>query len=274
MSNILKRSITGSIFVLVLISAIELSQISCLILFGLLTTLGIWEFYRLVLKTGAQPQKVLGSLAGTLSFILFGLIFYNYLDLKYLSLIIPLVFLIFCTELYRKKENPYTNIAFTILGILYIAFPFACLIYFSSYSSSDYLGNYNPSVLLGYFFLLWANDTGAYLFGRKFGKTKLFERISPKKTWEGTIGGGIFSLTVAWIIANYFELLSLQQWMILSIIVVIFGSLGDLTESLFKRSINVKDSGNILPGHGGILDRFDGVFISAPMVYVYLNIIL
>ena len=272
MSNLLKRSITGSIFVVVLISAIYLNQMSCLILFGILTTLGLWEFYRLSLKTGAFPQRVLGTFSGTCLFLLLGSIHYSFLDKKYLFIILPLIFLVFCLELYRKKENPFTNIAFTLMGIIYIAFPFSCLIFFSSFDSAEWLNKYNPSVLMGYFFLLWANDTGAYLFGRQFGKTKLFERVSPNKTWEGAIGGGIFSLTIAWVISNYFQLLTFQQWIGVSIIVVVFGNLGDLTESLFKRSINVKDSGNILPGHGGILDRFDGVFISAPLVYVFLNI--
>lgn len=274
MSNLLKRSITGTIFVIVLISAIYLNQVSCLILFGVLTLLGLWEFYGLAQRTGAQPQKVAGTFAGTLLFAISGCVYYNYIPAKYISLAIPFIFILFCLELYRKKENPFTNISYTLLGILYIAFPFSFLIYFSFYPNMEWFGSYNPTVLLGYFFLLWANDTGAYLFGRSFGKTKLFERISPNKTWEGAIGGGILSLSIAWIISHYFEQLSMPQWLGLALIVVIFGNLGDLAESLFKRSINVKDSGNILPGHGGILDRFDGVFISAPMVYVYLNIIL
>ncbi len=118
-----------------------------------------------------------------------------------------------------------------------------------------------------------ANDTGAYLVGRKFGKHKLFERISPKKTWEGSFGGAILGLGVGYLNAQLFPDLSLFNWMIVALLVVVFGSLGDLVESMFKRSLGIKDSGKLLPGHGGILDRFDGIFIAAPVVYTYLRFI-
>ncbi len=136
---------------------------------------------------------------------------------------------------------------------------------FDSYS-------YHPHNLLGYFFILWTYDTGAYLAGSKFGKHKLFERISPKKTWEGAIGGALLALTIAYIISLYFTSFSMTNWMIIAIIIIITGTLGDLVKSSFKRSINIKDSGNIIPGHGGILDRFDALFLSAPFVLCYLYI--
>ena len=121
--------------------------------------------------------------------------------------------------------------------------------------------------------MLWANDTGAYLVGVKFGRTKLFERHSPKKTWEGFIGGALISAGVALIISHYFTELEWQQWVIMAVLISFFGTTGDLIESMFKRSINVKDSGGILPGHGGLLDRFDGLFLAVPVVYAYLYLI-
>lgn len=273
MSNFLQRSITGIIFVIVLIGGIYLHPLSCLILFGILTILGIWEFYSLSEKSGAEPQKITGTIGGLVLYLISGLIYYQMISINYFALIIPIVFAPFIIELYKKKINPFTNIGYTLLGLFYIAFPFSLLIYLSSRKEIDWLNAYSPQILLGYFFLLWANDTGAYLFGRKIGKRKLFERISPKKTWEGTIGGGLLSLGIAYVLSINFELLTEGQWIITALIVVIFGNLGDLVESMFKRSINVKDSGTILPGHGGILDRFDGVFISAPIVCAYLMFI-
>ena len=128
-------------------------------------------------------------------------------------------------------------------------------------------------VLFGYFGILWISDTGAYLVGSAIGKHRLFERISPKKSWEGSIGGAIFALGGAALCWYLFGDILLWQWFVLGLIIVIIGTLGDLVESLFKRSLGVKDSGSILPGHGGMLDRFDAVFISAPFVFAYLMII-
>ena len=143
-----------------------------------------------------------------------------------------------------------------------------------SYFNNGAFGTeYNYEILIGYFFVLWANDTGAYLVGRKLGRTKLFERISPKKTWEGSMGGLFFGLLLGYVNSLLFTGLGTLTWMSLALIIVLFGSLGDLVESLFKRSLGIKDSGKILPGHGGVLDRFDGIFISAPMVYTFLKVL-
>ena len=147
------------------------------------------------------------------------------------------------------------------------------LYYFSFIDNNQFGGSYYYQIVLGFFFLLWANDTGAYLVGRKLGRTKLFERISPKKTWEGSLGGAVLGIGVGYLNAQIFTDLSLFNWIIVALLVVVFGSLGDLVESLFKRSLNIKDSGKLLPGHGGLLDRFDGIFIAAPIVYTYLRFI-
>ena len=169
------------------------------------------------------------------------------------------------SPLYKKSEHPFTNIAYTMLGVFYVSIPF------SLFCASGFVnGTYSYHIPLGFLLIIWSSDSGAYVIGSLIGRTKLFERISPKKTWEGTIGGGLLSLTLAYVLSNYFIELSRFDWMMISIIIVITGNLGDLAESMFKRSINVKDSGTILPGHGGILDRFDAVFISAPFVFTYI----
>ncbi len=185
-------------------------------------------------------------------------------------LIIPLLFAVFIIELFRNQPQPIANIAFTILGIEYVAVPFTLLHGLSYFKNMNFSSDYGFEVLMGYFFILWANDTGAYFVGRSLGKHKLFERISPKKTWEGSFGGALSGLLVAYANFLLFPALSLWVWIGIALIVVIFGSIGDLVESLFKRSLQIKDSGNILPGHRGVLDRFDGIFISAPMVYAFL----
>lgn len=163
---------------------------------------------------------------------------------------------------------PFTNIAYTLAGLVFVCLPF------TFFHALAYIkGGFNFHYPLAFLLLLWANDTGAYLVGVKFGRTKLFERHSPKKTWEGFIGGILISAGVALIINYYFKDLLWNQWVSVAILISCFGTLGDLIESMFKRSINVKDSGGILPGHGGLLDRFDGLFVAAPVVYTYLYFI-
>jgi phosphatidate cytidylyltransferase len=132
---------------------------------------------------------------------------------------------------------------------------------------------HTPNILVGFFIILWIYDSGAYVFGVSFGKHRLFERISPKKSWEGFIGGSIVAISAANVISVFFTELRLFDWLIISAIIIVFGTFGDLVESLLKRELNIKDSGNILPGHGGILDRFDGIFLSVPIIFAYLQIV-
>ncbi|MGC3978758.1 MAG: phosphatidate cytidylyltransferase [Paludibacteraceae bacterium] len=160
------------------------------------------------------------------------------------------------------------NWAYFILGQVLIALPFAML------NNILYVKDYQPIILLAVFISIWINDTGAYCTGMLFGKHKLFERVSPKKTWEGFVGGAAFALFSGYIFSRFITELSLLQWFIFSEIVVIFGTLGDLSESLLKRTLGVKDSGNLIPGHGGLLDRFDSMMLAAPVVYIFLSIIL
>jgi len=271
---LLQRTITGTIFVIILLGSVLFSAYSFAILFFTITILGIWEFYTLAEKTGHQPQRITGILLG--AFLFSGTLLnysttYGKFALFPIALLLPTLFSIFIIELYRKKEKAFGNIAYTILGVLYIALPFSLFTVIAFGTPVTFSTNsYEPSKILGILFILWSSDTGAYLSGKAFGKHKLFERISPKKTWEGTIGGGILALAVAYIVSIYFTGFNVMDWMIIALIIVILGNLGDLVESLFKRTIDVKDSGTILPGHGGILDRFDSLIISIPFIFIYI----
>ncbi|MFT7363875.1 MAG: phosphatidate cytidylyltransferase, partial [Algoriphagus sp.] len=158
--------------------------------------------------------------------------------------------------------------AFTFLGIFYVAVPFSLL----NLAVFSVDGVYMYEILIGCLLILWATDTGAYFAGTRFGKTKLFERVSPKKSWEGFLGGAFSAIGVAFILARYFHVIEDWKWLVIAGIIIIAGTYGDLIESLFKRSIEIKDSGNGLPGHGGFMDRFDGLLLSAPFITAFLKI--
>lgn len=277
MNNFWKRAITGTLFVVVMIGGIMWNYWSLFALFFIISMLGLNEFYGLVKQPGIQPQRLVGLIIGALFFLMVSnaYIFFYYQGL-FFAAVVPLLLFVFFIELYRNQNNPFQNIAFTITGILYTVLPFALLVFYCSPRSTffgDVAVPYNPHILLGYFFMLWTNDTGAYLTGRAFGRHKLWERISPKKTWEGFIGGIMLSIVAGYIISLFYKELNLVLWIIIALIVSIFGTLGDLVESMLKRSLNVKESGGILPGHGGILDRFDGVLLSAPLVIAMLYVL-
>lgn len=273
MSNLLERTLTAIIFVIVLLGAIMLSEFASAILFFAIILLCQREFYNFFKETDIKPQKKVGIVGGLAFFILSVISEKSETITQPLFLLIPIIFSIFVIELYRNRTNPTGNIAYTILGIIYIAIPITLLHRLSYFQDFKFGHEYNFELIIGYFFILWANDTAAYLIGRKVGKTKLFPRISPKKTWEGSIGGVVFGLIVGYLNFLIFPHTPLLVWLGIALIVVIFGSLGDLVESMFKRSLNIKDSGSLLPGHGGVLDRFDGIFISAPIVYAFLSLI-
>jgi len=214
------------------------------------------------------PQKTFGTICGMLIFSLSFFIEKQDISYRYYFLIFPIVSFVYMIKLYKKFERkPFTNIAYMILGLFYVAMPFS-LLNIAVYEN----GHYNFEILFGCLFILWASDTGAYFAGTLFGKRKLFERISPKKSWEGALGGALLAVIFALIIAEYFDTLEKWQWITISIIIIIGGIYGDLIESLLKRSIEIKDSGASLPGHGGFLDRFDGLLISAPFIVAFLEI--
>lgn len=263
------RAITGFFFVLVMLAAFFLGQYVFLGVFSLLALLSLFEFYGLIKTTAVYPQQFLGLILG-LAICATSVSFW--LDASFtgyfLVSIVPIAVSIFFTELYRKSDKPFHQIAYTFLGSIYTLLPF---VFFMAMAFLQ--KNFNFHLPLGFILLLWTNDTCAYLVGRKFGKTKLFERHSPKKTWEGFVGGIAATALVSVLIGRYFKEVSTLNWVIIALIISIFGTMSDLVESMLKRSINVKDSGSILPGHGGLLDRFDGLLMAAPLVFIYLYLV-
>ena len=259
------RAITGFFFIIVMLGSVLLGQYVFAIFYLLLSAFCLWEFYSNVKKSGIIPNNQTGLLSGVLVFAVFALIPINAEYHKLVFLLPVILSAIYIQELFKKHDTPFTNIAYTYLGLLYAIVPF---IFF--YSLAYIGGSFNFHFPMAFLLMLWANDTGAYLVGSKLGKTKLFERHSPKKTWEGLIGGILITAGVALIINNYYTDIAVGQWIAIGVLISCFGTIGDLVESMLKRSLNVKDSGGILPGHGGLLDRFDGLLIAAPIVYAYL----
>lgn len=270
----LPRLATGLLFLFVVIGSIlwvNTTVIPFLVVFSFITAVGLFEFYRICENEKIYVQKRHGIFVGTGIFFITALISVDHSFFKYQLLVLPLLYAVFIRELFRNRENPFTNIGFTILGIIYIALPFTLLVYIIKPGLS---GDYKPLILLGYFMLIWVFDSGAYLVGVNFGKHKMFPKISPKKSWEGAVGGTVFAAMFAYLLSLYVDELSFFDWSVIAVIAIVIGTVGDLVESLLKRSVNIKDSGNILPGHGGILDRSDSILISSPFVFVYLNFVL
>lgn len=220
-------------------------------------------------QAGYHPQRNMGLLLSLFFCTLVYLVVSGKMDPAAFAVLLPVVFSIFIFELYRKKESPFVNIAITLTGVIYLAIPLAMMMVMALMPSNG-VQVYRGGLLMGAILHIWANDTGAYLVGMRFGKNRLFERISPKKSWEGFFGGLAFSVVAAWINLRLFGQLMLMQWVVIALIMSVVGTLGDLVESLLKRSINIKDSGTLFPGHGGILDRFDAWLIAFPFVCCYL----
>lgn len=265
-SNLEQRVIAAFVGGAIFIGAIYLNEWTYFAVFLVLTLLGMVEFYRLLGIKGFEPNQKIGLLTGGGLFVAVFLIQKELLPLRILFLMPALMALVFVVELYRKKALPFVNISVTLVGVLYVAVPFSLL------SLLGFLGEqYSWHVILGCLLLIWAADTGAYFVGKNFGRRKLMERISPAKTWEGWAGGVLLSLLVAWGLSVFFTDLNLLQWLVIGLIVSVFGVLGDLVESMLKRGLEVKDSGTLIPGHGGILDRFDSLLMVVPFVVAFLK---
>jgi len=272
MSNLAQRIIAGVLGAAVLIGAIYWSEWSFFVIFLLIMSFSLWEFYTILEKANFKTMKLLVVGVGVL---IFSGTFWVQRNEKYAGLfllsIFALLFVLFVLKLYDKNDRePFTNLAMNILGLLYVCVPFSLLLGVSYWGSQR--GQYHYQVPLGILFCLWASDTGAYFVGKKLGKTKLFERISPKKTWEGFVGGMIFSQMVAWGLSVYFTSVEGWKWFVISGIIVTIGTYGDLVESMLKRSLGIKDSGSVIPGHGGFLDRFDGLLVAMPFVAFFFKL--
>ena len=275
--NLITRSITGILYVAILVTCF-LQAFNMVIVFALITGLATWEFTGLVNGyKHVNVNRLITTVAGVYFFLAVagvnsGAIQTNAVFVPYLLTIIYL----FISGLYTKSSDSVNDWAYTMLSQMYIALPLSTINVIAFRQAADGLNYYYYLLPLSIFIFLWTNDTGAYCTGSLFGKHKLFPRISPAKSWEGSIGGGILVLIVASVIyfiesqGENLSGLNLIEWLGLGLVVVVFGTLGDLVESLLKRTLGIKDSGNILPGHGGILDRFDSSLMAIPASVVYL----
>lgn len=265
------RAITAFFFTIVMLGSLFLGGYVFSFFYLALSIVALLEFYKLVKMGGIRPHRNIGVLAAAIIFLMTASYHFLQFEIKYLLLIVPLVFSVFISELYKKNKIPFANISYTFVGFIYVTIPF-CFFYSLGFLTG--FSNYSFHLPLAFLLMLWANDTGAYLFGMRFGKHRLFERHSPKKSWEGFFGGVFTSILAAYLISLWFTEMSTIVWAGMAILIATFGTLGDLVESMLKRSLDAKDSGSFLPGHGGFLDRFDGLLIAAPVVYVYLYLLL
>ncbi|RLD24893.1 MAG: phosphatidate cytidylyltransferase [Bacteroidetes bacterium] len=262
------RLMTAVVGAFIIIAGTAYSMWTYSAIFLGLSILTQWEFYKLAHMDDKLPLKVWGTVIGQSFFILTFLIEADIIELKYMLILFPLLASVFMIKLYKKNdEKPFTSIAYTFLGIIYVAIPFSLLniIAFAN-------DGYSHDIIVGIMLILWASDTGAYFSGIMLGKKKLFERVSPKKTWEGSIGGLLLALGMAYVLSRYFIDLTTFQWLAAAVIIVITGIYGDLIESVFKRGLEIKDSGDSLPGHGGFLDRFDSLLLAAPFIVVFIKL--
>lgn len=277
--NFLVRTITGILFVAVMVTSF-ISPTTMVLLFTLITGMTVWEFCGLVNQyEDVETNRFISTIAAVYFFLAMAWfrtgMAPSYVFIPYL---ITLVYL-FVSEIYLKNPNPLNNWAYTMLGQMYIALPFSTINLLAFQPSGGESSSpivFQWIVPLSVFIFLWLNDTGAYCVGSLFGRHRLIERISPKKSWEGSIGGAVVVMIASSLIGHYannsgiYQGMNIMEWLGLGLVVVIFGTWGDLVESLFKRTLGIKDSGNILPGHGGMLDRFDSSLMAIPAAVVYL----
>lgn len=271
--NLIIRTITGVVFVAILVGCILGSWISFTVLFMLITALSIKEFCDIVNeREDVQVNTMICTVAGTYFFgAVSGFCSQLTTSAVFIPYLLSIVYLLVC-ELYQNHEHALNNWAFTMLSQMYIALPLGSLnaLAFQNDPTSSIGVVYQSILPLSVFLFLWSSDSGAYCFGSLFGKRKLFPSISPNKSWEGSIGGGVIALIVSQILASYDPSLSRMEWFGFALVVVIFGTWGDLVESLLKRQLGIKDSGHILPGHGGMLDRFDSSLLAIPASVIYI----
>ena len=269
MNNFIKRTITGAFFVIFIIGSVLLNPWVFASLFLLVSVAGMFEYFRVMARLDLYPARMTSLLVSVVVYATVVSVLTGLLSPDYLKAGIVIVPLLLIVELFRNKGNPFRNVAAAMLGIVWIVFPLALLSGFFNPAADR--GWIHGGALLGFFLILWIYDSGAYIVGSVAGKRKMLERISPGKSWEGFAGGTAAGLLTAYMISASFLEFSSLEWMLIAIVIIIFGTLGDLIESMLKRSAGIKDSGSLLPGHGGILDRFDAVLVAAPFVYLIIT---
>ena len=277
LTNMIVRAFTGVLFVTIMVTCF-FQPIAMVFLFALITCLSLWEYSGLVNNIeDVTINRFISTVAGVYLFLAIsavnsGFVQTNAVFMPYLLTIIYL----FVSELYTKNKNAVHDLSYTMLGQMYVALPLSMINVLAFRTATDGNIHFYYLLPLSVFIFLWTSDTGAYCVGSLFGKHKLFPRISPAKSWEGSIGGGTLVLVAAFLVSildqSYGNLSGLNtlQWLGLGLVVTIFGTWGDLVASLIKRTLGIKDSGTILPGHGGMLDRFDSSLLAIPASAVYI----
>lgn len=270
MNNFIKRTLSGALFVGIIILAILIDSYVFAAVFSIITGCAVWEFHKLTnSQTEIEVNSILGVIGGVILFITSFIYASDLLAFPVFLIYGLFLIVLIISELFKKKKNPIHNWAYFILGQIFVALPFSLLNFIAFIDANQY----KPLILLTVFITIWVNDSGAYLVGVTIGKHRLFERISPKKSWEGFFGGAVAALGSGFLFAHLIPEISLLGWLLFSEIVVVFGTFGDLNESLLKRTLQVKDSGNAIPGHGGWLDRFDSMLLVSPVIFIYLSLI-
>jgi phosphatidate cytidylyltransferase len=279
LNTFFRRTLTGAWIVIFILGGFWLHPVSFFIT-GLILLAGTqYEYYLMIRNTGVRPQMIPGMITGVTAYVVSTLIASGSIPTNSFLILIPMMLIMMVIELYRKQDKPIDSLAHTFFSILYTAIPFSMFPFaaFARTGLNSILPHANvifsPGIIIGFFLLIWANDTGAYLTGMTIGRHKLWERISPKKTWEGLIGGIVIAVLVAWFLSGWLGVVDRIHWVMISLIISVAGTYGDLVESMLKRSTGVKDSGTILPGHGGFLDRFDSAILSFPLVYLFISLL-
>lgn len=272
MKELLKRSLTGILIVGLILAGIIIHPVVFAVVFSVFMILALFEFYKLSEKLGFQPAKTIGLSGGLLLFSLFFLTANRLIQPQFLGLAVIIPLLILMTDLFSAGTSSFKYGLVTIAGIVYVALPFSLLNYIETPRCVEH-SEFYPWVLTGVFFIIWVYDSAAYAVGSLIGKHKICTRISPAKSWEGLIGGAVFAVLMGIGNSVMFYELSITDWIVTAVLVVIFGTSSDFFESKLKREAGVKDSGNILPGHGGMLDRFDTLLFATPAIFIWINLL-